>query len=195
MRLWLKARRPRLCGAAILVSLAVLFVVSESTVPMPRLVDSAEAGLPVALMTPLLVVVAMAFSLTGGMRHAEAVSVRPVRALELLWVAGIVVVGLAGCVLVSGWSNTSLAPEAGRNLIGFTGLMLTGRVVVGSRAAGVVPVGYFVVASLLGRGSRDEVAHWAWAADGHLDSTDLTICLGLLVLGAGLQHTLRELGD
>lgn len=162
MRLWNKARRTALAGAAIAGSLAALVVIGDVTAPMPGLTAARGLAVPLALLAPLAVSIVVAYGLTAGDEALEAVASRNVVLLDLGYVwatAGLVLLtaAVAECV-----GLTQLGLAAGRNSIGYAGLLLIGLVGAGRNAAALSPVALTILLAFFGGNRYGDPNWWAW---------------------------------
>jgi hypothetical protein len=140
VRLWAKARRTVLAGAAIAGSLAALVVIGGVTASLPGLLVPRGLAVPLALLAPLAVSIVVAYGLTAGDEALESVASRSVTLLDLgyVWVTASLACLTAAVAESVGLTQFGFA--AGRNSIGYAGLLLIGLVVAGRNAAALTPV-------------------------------------------------------
>lgn len=162
MRLWLRVRRVAACLGTILALAVVLIPARQINLPMPDFLEGTGASVPLSFFLPLAVSIAVAWGLTTGDTYAESVACRPVRLLDAAYVFFIGVLALATFTVARAIGGTDLALAAGRNSIGYLGLMLVGRKILGSNAAPLLPAGFALTAAIFGRDRMLQTRWWAW---------------------------------
>ena len=194
MRIWLRARHTP--AVALTVGLFVLFLIPAGTrrLPLPGLTGMPGLGVPLALYGAVIVAIAVAAGLAGGEPRLEAVAARPLSLLDAIFGIAIALAGLGLCVLVwlavgSAWSVYAL--EAGRNVVGYVGLTLLARPIVGPRAAALPAVIASIVAALVGSHADGSARWWAWPIAGARDELSWAFAFGLLTLGAAVLAVSR----
>ena len=186
MRLWLKARGTRSIAVCIGVAAVGVAVARDVAVPLPNLVGGAFVPVPLVFVPPLVVALVLARNLPGSDLTIELVSTRHLTlrdAVYVLAVCSVLVVLASVGALLSGQELIG----AGRDSIGYIGLMLIGRVVLGSGAAAALPSTYVVLASLI-RSATGWSQVWGWAFAPH-DSVLSWACAVLLMLIGSLIGT------
>ncbi|MCG5214892.1 hypothetical protein [Streptosporangium sp. KLBMP 9127] len=179
MRLWLRAHRAARVSVVLVVTMALVVVVGDRTVPLPNLAGADPAGVPIALVLPLLAAAVLTHGVQAGLPDVEATAVRPAGAyLTGLVIATCAVSASAALGLtVAGVESHGFA--AARNLAGFTGLALLGGAVWRHDAASVLPSAYLFAVALAGGDSW-----WAWPVDP--SSAVSSLAAALTALAAGL---------
>lgn len=183
MILWLRVRRAGTCFATIVAVALGLIPVRELSVPLPNLLGPGLA-VPLALLLPVAVSIMVAWGLTAGDVRIESVATRSISVLDTLFALSAATLTLIACALVRLIGETDLAIAAGRNALGYIGLMLIGRRVLGNQAAAVVPAGFVVVTALFGRGVGRPSRWWAWPLAAANNWYAWMIAVGLLSMGA-----------
>lgn len=184
MSLWLRVRRTnRSLVTAALVAFAVASI-GETYLPLPEVLSGHGLRIPIALVAPLALSTVIGWSLTRGESRLEAVASRPLRMLDGFLILGIAVAELAALVIIGTLVSGSLAPAAGRNAVGYLGLLLIGLRTVGPRAAPMVPIAFVMFAALFGSGPGGLPSWWAWPA-AEVNSV-VSWILAMLLLGLGM---------
>lgn len=190
MNLWLRVRRTQACAVTILLVAIALVPSDDQYLPVPNVLGGPALVVPLALLIPLAVAVVVGFGLTTGNPPLEAVASRPLRLLDAAYALSTAMLAAAACALIQTMARTDLALAAGRNSLGYVGLTLVGRRLLGSHAAPLLPAGSAIACSLFGIGGGGQPHWWAWplAASGNIASW--TIAMGILLLGiAALMRT------
>lgn len=155
--------------------------------PLPGFARAAGFGIPLALYGPLAVAIAVAAALAAGEARLEAVASRPLPLLDALYGVAVALTALAACLLVwllagNAWSVYAL--EAGRNAVGYVGLTLLARPIVGPRAAALPAIAAAIVAALLGSYADGSARWWAWPISDARDERSWLLAFATLALGA-----------
>ncbi len=182
MRWWLRTRRPAVPAAAIALQTFALLASGTAAIDAPRLLAGPAAVVPIALLAPLTVAVALAFALEPAGRGPERTAVRDVPARDCAFaVAALAAVALAGLA-----TGAPLAHAAARNTIGFTGVALLAGRALGARAAGLAPVAYLLVLAAvnLRPGGLAELWHWPLQAASSAPAAGVAWGLGIAGLTA-----------
>ncbi len=189
MSLWLKARRWRTAVASLAIFVAVVGLSGDTSVPLPAFTNSGGLGIPLVLLSPMIVVVGAAIGITSGESALDSVACRPIALLDSCYATVAAIIGTGACVCLWVFAESELALSAGRNLFGLSGLYLAGRAVLGSQGASAVPAFYFVAATVFGRRQGQEVFGWAWVVS--RDAPSLTWVWAGSALLIGLALSLR----
>ncbi|MFN8591679.1 MAG: hypothetical protein U0031_09495 [Thermomicrobiales bacterium] len=128
----------------------------------------------------------VAASLAAGEERLEAVAARSLPLLDALFGVASALAALGACVLVwlvagSAWSVYAL--ESGRNALGYVGLTLLARPVVGPRAAALPAIAASMVAALLGSHADGTARWWAWPIADARDERSWLLAFAMLMLG------------
>jgi hypothetical protein len=192
MTLYLRTRRIALLLAACLLIPTVAFLASGIAIAVPSF-GSGSPFASLALSTLLAVALPL---LLATVLHAAT---RPpansaVRLVHIYDVAPTVVVALLA-VLIAQLIKTLTGWEAWlnftRSALGFTGLALTGRALLGYRLEALIAVLYVFFAAVFGRTGGGETAAWGWMIDPTYHSWHLMASLLLVALGATLAVLAR----
>jgi hypothetical protein len=157
---------------------------SDVGLPLPNLIGASRAPVPLSFIPPLAVAIALASGLDGGNRELERVAVRGVRLLDACYVLSVALVTLLGCIALAAVlppGNTGLA--AGRDALGYAGVMLIGRRLVGRNAATLAPSMYLILASLLRPSGAALSGSWDWALASSDNPLSWCTAVGLLAIG------------
>lgn len=189
MKLWLKARRA--VELALLIGLSAVLVAGLDGIylPIPQVLSGYGVAVALPLLVPLVLAIAVGWSLNGGEPLLERVAARPTVGLDTGLAVLLAITAFAFCVGAQLAAGADLGFAAGRNTVGFIGLTLAGRLAVGVHAAPLVAVGYAVAASLFGAGPGGGPAWWAWPFAEADASRSWFAAGGLLLLGGALHAT------
>ena len=179
MSWWARSRRLPYLATAVAGYVLLLALVSDEQLPVISFTEAAAASVHFALLAPLLVAGTVVAVLAGGDRHAEALAARPVWPWDAA-LAGAVVV----CCAAGTWLLGDLQPHAAqatRNLVGFLGIALLLRTVVGERAAVVLTTVVVLVSIAFGYGEAG-LRPWAWLL---ADGRSVPAAVAALLLAAG----------
>lgn len=181
---WLAIRRVRASLVAVGLLAGIVVVVGELAITMPALGSLQGLAIPVSLLSPLIISTSVSHGLARGDEVVEAAAVRPVHRLDIVYAVStaLLVLGVMGGLQVAGWSALGLA--AGRNAVGFIGLALIGRRIVGRDAAAVVPAAAAVLIAFFGGDTIGTPEWWAWIATPTSDIRSWLVAGGLLAVGA-----------
>lgn len=183
MNLWLRVRRTRTCAITILAVAVSLFLLGNLYLPLPNLLGGPPLAVPLALLIPLAVGIVVAFGLTMGDPLIEAVASRPIPLFDAIHALSAALLALAACALARTVSGMDVALAAGRNAVGYVGLTLIGRRLLGPHAAPVLPAGFAVMTSLFGSSFDRQPHWWAWLLAPIDDIMSWSITVALLILG------------
>lgn len=162
MTLYLAVRRAPAVLLTVAVMCFLLALAGDVAVPIPTLTGLGLA-LPLSVLLPIAVPIAVTWALEEGEPSLEAVASRPIVWLDL--VAALAVVGAAA--LIAGGIGATVGPSpesyvAARNAIGYTGLALIARAAFGGGSAPLMPAAYAMGAVLFGTAATGEPHAWAW---------------------------------
>lgn len=191
---WVAIRRVRVNLLAVGLLAGIVVVFGELTITMPALGSLQGLALSVSLLSPLIISTSLSHGLARGDEVVEAAAVRPVLRFDIVYVvsAALLVLAVMGGLQVAGWSALGLA--AGRNAVGFIGLAMIGRRIIGRDAAAVVPAAAVVLIAFFGGDTTGAPEWWAWIARPTLDIRSWLVAGGLLAVGVvamGLARTQR----
>ena len=182
MILWIRLRAWRRVGLVVGGTELFVWWAGRHTVPLPSLQGFA-APVPAALLAPLAVAVACAWSLTRCTELESAAS-RAVRVLDALGILAVAVVVLIAGMAADAVGSTSLGVAAARNTAAYVGLALVGRSLLGAQAGSTLPAGYVLLASLLGHAPDRTTRWWAFALAPGADR--FAAVLAVAVFAAGM---------
>lgn len=189
MRLWLRVRRARTCLAAVGAVVLAVILLGGVGLPFPNLIGGPDLTVPLSLLAPLAVAVAVAYGLTTGEPRLEGVASRPLPLLDTVFACSVALATLAMCASIWLAGGPDLALAAGRNGLGYLGLTLIGRRLLGPYAAPLLSAMMAVVAALFGASQDLEPQWWAWSIASADDG--LSWVLGVVLLVCGLLTSLR----
>lgn len=186
MTLWLRVRRAQACIATIVLVAIALVPFRDLSLPLPDLLTGLGLSVPFSLLLPLAVVIVVAWGLTSGDPLLEVVASRPRPMLDTAFAVAISVIALSAGVAAWAVGGTHLAIASGRNALGYVGLMLIGRRLIGPLAAPLLPIGFTMLAALFGMHPYRQPRWWAWPLAGASDVSSWVIAIAVMVVGAGL---------
>lgn len=183
MKRWLQVRRLDLGLLTILGMVLVMPLIRDWSITLPNLFGRDGSIIPLPLVLPFAIAIAVAFSLTTGDPLLERVSSRPILLLDSLYAGLMALVALLICLLLGQVFDIDLALEAGRNTLGYIGLVLLGRRMLGVQVAALIPIVVVLGLALLGISSSGAFYWWSWpfVPDDNLWSWGVMI--GLLLAG------------
>ncbi|MBA3946155.1 MAG: hypothetical protein H0X37_16525 [Herpetosiphonaceae bacterium] len=146
--------------AILLIALA-LFSTRNLYLPLPNLLGGTGIAIRLPLLLPLAVAIIVAWGSASGDPILEAVASRPLRLLDVSYALMSACLTLLACMLVWTVGETDLALAAGRNVLGYIGLTLLGRWILGLHAAALFPAGVAIVSALFGIGAGMQPRWWA----------------------------------
>lgn len=185
MTLWIRVRRVYPTVLVSVATFAAVVLCGQRTIPLPDVLGAAQLAVPVVLLLPLAVAIALARGLNQGDPALERVASRPLLAFDLGYAVATAALCMALAAAVAHGENADLALASGRNGIGYVALTLIGRAVFGAQPAAVLPVAYGIAASLLG-GAYGGVRWWAWPVAEADNMLAWCFALGLLAAGTAL---------
>ena len=183
MKRWLQVRRLDLGLLTILGMALVLTLIGDWSITLPSLLGSDGSIIPLPLVLPFAVAIVVAFSLTTGDPLLDRVSSRPILLLDSLYAGLIAAAALLVYLLLEQVFAIDLALEAGRNTLGYIGLVLLGRHMLGVQVAALAPIAVVLGLALLGISSGGAFYWWSWpfVPDNNLWSWGVMV--SLLVVG------------
>ncbi|MEP7360763.1 MAG: hypothetical protein ABI744_04205 [Chloroflexota bacterium] len=144
-------------------SAALLVAVGELAVSLPSFGSLSGLSVPVALLTPAVVLLVLSYGLANGDAHLEAVAARRIWLLDNLLVVSTVTSTAALGLLAHAMGLSPLGTATARNAIGLAGLMLLGRH-MSPRAGALLPVIFLVIVTAVGSNRDGTAEWWAWPA-------------------------------
>jgi hypothetical protein len=187
MRYFLRVHQVLTIAASIVLAAALLIPAGTRSLPLPGLDGMSSLGMPLALFLPVVIAIALVYGLSAGDPWLEAVAARPLPAIDAVFSVFVAFGALAVYAAVwfvfgDAWSLYPL--EAGRNVVGYVGLALMGRVILGPRLAGLLPVVVAIGVALLGFHANGSPRWWAWPVADARDEFSWLAAALILVLGA-----------
>lgn len=168
--------------------------------PLPGLGGTNSLGMPLALFVPVVIALALVYGLSAGDPWIETTAARPLPVIDAMYAVVIALVALAVYCAVwstfgSAWSIYPLG--AGRNALGYVGLALLGRILLGSRLAGLLPVAVVIGVALIGFHADGSPRWWAWPVADARDEFSwlaalLILAVGAAVTASGLSRPIGE---
>lgn len=187
MTLWAATRRVVLSIGVSAAVVAVVVAVGGITASIPALASARGVAVPLALIAPLALSSIVGYSLTTGEANLESVSVRPIAALDTALVVLTSFAVFALLVILDAARYAEYGAEAGRNAVGFSGLLLIGRAFLGTNAATALPIVVVVFLAFFGADHAGEPRWWAWALVNSGESSSWVAALGLITSGCALE--------
>lgn len=200
MRYFLRVRQAPTIAAAIVLAAALLIPSGTRHLPLPDLGGMNSLGMPLALFVPVMIALALAYGLSAGDPWLEAMAVRPLPVIDALFggVVALVALGVYAFTWIAFGNAWSVFPlGAGRNALGYIGLALLGRALVGPRPAGLFPVVVVIASAVIGSHADGTPRWWAWPIADASDrlswiAAALTLALGSAATAFGCS---RSFGD
>ncbi|GAA3169731.1 hypothetical protein [Nonomuraea roseoviolacea] len=158
MRTWLRVHRAAQVCVALALTAGLVAAAGDVLVPVPRPTLDDLAGVPVALVAPLVASSVLVRGALAGGGSLEAVAVRPVLAYR----TGLVALTCALSLVMAVVETVPYGAAAARNLVGFTGLAALAAL-WRRDAATAAPAAYLVAAMLLGRPGAG--SWWDWPVE------------------------------
>jgi len=194
LRLWAATRRVLVTVGVSALVVVLVVLLGGITASIPTLDSARGLALPLALIAPLALSTMVGYSLTTGDPTLESVSVRPMAVLDTASVvlAALAVSAALGMLDAAGYAE--YGAEAGRNAIGFVGLLLIGRALVGPHAGTALPVIIVVLLAFFGADPAGEPRWWAWALV-NSDQGSSWIAALLLIVSGGILELARPVAQ
>jgi hypothetical protein len=162
LTLWLKARRARASALSVAAVAAAVILAGDLLIPVPGLLSGTGLEIPLPGVAPMAVAIVVALALSSSDPALERTAVRPLRALDAAYAAAVAGLALAACLACALLVDATLGAAAGRNAIGYVGLMLLGGRMFGSHAAALVPASLILFMALFGGDASGRPRWWAW---------------------------------
>lgn len=186
MKLWLRVRRARQVALTILVFGLLLIPTTALYLPLPNFFGGASLAIPVGFVLPMVVPVALAWSLTQGSSMLEAVASRPIRRFDAAYLLTAGLFAFVLCLLAFIVGKNPIALAAGRNVLGYLGLTLVGSRVGGPTSAALMPAALVMGTSLFGSHSTGYPRWWAWPIASSDRPESWVFALAILILGVAV---------
>lgn len=161
MRWWGKAHRLSQCllVACILPSMIALSV--SETLEIPTMAGS-PAVVPYALLLPLALSAALAWSVDTAATDVEATATRRTTYAGVSYVLVVSIVAAMELVAYGVLMGSPLLVGAARNVLAYSGLLLFGRITAPKYGPAILPPAFAFVSLLLGPGADGTVRSWTW---------------------------------
>lgn len=186
MRLWLRVRRAREVALTILAFGLLLVITTALYLPLPNFFGGGMIAIPVGFILPMIIPVALTWSLTQGSPVLEAVASRPIRHFDTAYLLAAALFAFALCLLAYHVGGNPIALAAGRNVLGYLGLTLIGSRVAGPMSAAMVPAALIMTTSLFGSHATGYPRWWAWPIAPFNRPESWLFALALLILGVAV---------
>jgi hypothetical protein len=183
LTLWLKVRRAQLNALGIIGVVTASVAASDILIPMPGLLTGTGLAVPLPAVAPLLVAITLALGLSSTDPILESTSVQRLRALDAVYAAGVAGLVLIMCWMCAAVAGAELALAAGRNAVGYTGMMLLGARMLGRYAAPLVPAGMILFLAIFGADASGQPRWWAWPLRATGEFHPWAVAVGLILVG------------
>ena len=179
--------RSRLAGYALAVLLVVALISCAAGLWL-LLQPSADSGrslVPVLLFAPLVVACILGASTHSPFGEMERTVARPLPALRLCHLAGLLLFSaVVLCLGALTWNQEHVALALVRNLAGLSGMALLSAHPLGARLSWGPPFAFVAIIPFVGKGNGGaEGAWWAWIDQPVTHGSSWTIALALLAAG------------
>lgn len=154
-------RRADVCAASIVLSCLGLLAIGTGQLH----IAVAEVTVPWAFLIPLLLATASLTLTSTAFAEWERTAARGVAARNVILRAAFIAIAAAltwASVLWRTPDASALALEVARNVTGMVGIALAVSTLFGFTAGGIIPLCYFALALMTGRGDFREPHWWAW---------------------------------
>lgn len=183
MTLWLKVRRARASALSIAAVAVTTLLTGDVLIPLPGLLSGTGLAVPLLALAPMAVAVVIALGLSSTDAALERTAVRRMRVLDAAYAAAVAGLTLIACLTSAIWADVPLGIVAGRNAVGYIGLMLLGGRILGRHAAALVPAGLILFMALFGGDASGHPRWWAWPMRDTSESFTWAAAGALLVAG------------
>ncbi|WP_327175750.1 hypothetical protein OG599_10735 [Streptomyces sp. NBC_01335] len=187
MNWWHRAHTTPFTAAVLTATMLLVPLLGGSSLPIPSLLNGASAGIPVPLVLPAIPAALILQALNRVPHVYDTTAVRPVNRYR----AGtLTAAALLATVLGLGAScaaDSSMPLAAARNLVGYLGIGLIARYLVGHVYAPVAIALVPVLCALIGLGPGGRPFSWTWPL--HEASSPIAAATSLLLLVGGMVVT------
>lgn len=180
---WLRCRRVGWC-ALIAITLGVVSGLVTGRLPSLFLLYSTSDGAPVRLVLPALAATAILTPAISPIPRADFASASTAHK-DLLLVAALAAATIAATGLASLLTPEPAAGVFARNLLGFLGIGLLGRIALPTGIAALTPIAWMIPTLTLGRPDGD-VLSWPLIPS-VTDPRAAIIAIGLLLTGTTVE--------
>lgn len=182
MSLWLRTRHANAIVATLVFLVAAFLAAADVSLPMPAILSSYGLAVPVVLLAPLALTSVVGWGLVSGDDQLERVSSRLIDGMDAALATGAALVACLLAIIAAGATGSPSVAASGRNALGYMGLMLVGRQLLGGRAGTLLPVGVTMIAAVFGGDASGRPRWWVWVlapADSPFAWAIAGICLAL----------------
>ena len=186
LRLWLRARRPRLTLAVFVLQALHPWFASRTLVPLPDLLLGDLVDAPIAVLAPIIMVAMVQVVLDTDDADRTAC---PVARFQLFDVGLLVALAAVGLIsgLIGSWQMDSFAHLSwARNSLIYLGLACVSRAIGGTRAMSIGPLIAGMAVVLFGRGQTAEPSTWALTLQPPNTATSVGIAVAVFLIGASV---------
>jgi|GEM_PF-768216 len=183
MTLWLKVRRAWICIITVLVTVLLIDLSKHLYLAIPNLLGGDMLKMPMPLILGIAICIVLGWGLGSGNPPLEAVASRPTQLLDTTYTLAITLLSLILCIILHSISKADVILAAGRNVLGYAGIMLLGRSFLGSNAATVLPTGFAIIVAMLGQDQYGRIYDWAWPLAGSEYKLSWVLAAILLIVG------------
>lgn len=162
LSLWLRTRHANAIVATLVFLVAGFLAAGDLSLPLPAILASYGLAVPVVLLAPLALSSVVGWGLMSGDEQLERVSSRPIDGMDAALATGAALVACLLALIAAGITGSPSVAAAGRNALGYVGLMLVGRQLVGGRAGTLLPVGVAMLAAVFGGDASGRPRWWVW---------------------------------
>ncbi len=186
LRLWLRARRPRLMLAVFLLQALHPWFASQALVPLPDLLLGDLVDTPIAVLAPIIMVAMVQVVLDTDDADRTACPVARFQLFDTGLLVALAAVGLLSG-LIGSWQMDSFAHLSwARNALIYLGLACVSRVIGGTRAMSAGPLIAGMAVVLFGRGQSAEPSMWALTLRPPDTGASVWVAIVVFVAGAAL---------
>lgn len=182
MSLWLRTRHANTIVATLVFLVVAFLAAGDVSLPMPAIFASYGLAVPVVLLAPLALTSVVGWGLMSGDDQLERVSSRLIDGMDAALATGAALVACLLAIIAAGVTGSPSVAASGRNALGYMGLMLVGRQLLGGRAGTLLPVGVAMMAAVFGGDASGRPRWWVWVlapADSPFAWAIAGICLAL----------------
>lgn len=186
MRLWLRARRPRLILAVFVVQALHPLFASETLVPLPDLLVGDLVDTPIAALTPIIMVAAVQVILDTDQGDRIACPLMRFHLFDVGLLAALATVGLISG-LIGSWLMGSTAHLIwARNSLIYLGIACVFRAFGGTRVMSIGPLLTGMAVVLFGRGQSGEPSLWALTLRPPETTASVGLAVAVFLIGASI---------
>lgn len=187
MKLWFSVRRIPTIAVVLAAMLGATGIAGDVGMSVPNLYGGPNLAVPVALLAPLLLTIALGYGLASGETHLDAVACRPLAVFDTLLVVIFGVFSSSAILAMDYFAAVGLGDATARNTLGYLGLLLLGRSVTGASSASMLPVAVAFVSMLFGVTATRDIRIWAWPIASGDDAVSWGLAITCLTAGVLLS--------